>query len=83
VKERNLEGLVVKHTDSRKEPGQRSGAWQKMRVNQDQGFVIEDCFSVQNWLRNVLFDGLGDVCRNTQGSRQLLNKDLELTCYWQ
>lgn len=29
-----LEGLVAKRRDSRYEPGQRSGAWQKMRVNQ-------------------------------------------------
>jgi DNA ligase D-like protein (predicted ligase) len=40
VKERRLEGLVAKHKLSRYEPGQRSGAWQKMRVNQAQEFVI-------------------------------------------
>ncbi len=31
--------LVAKHRDSPYEPGQRSGAWQKMRVNQGQEFV--------------------------------------------
>jgi hypothetical protein len=31
---------VAKRVDSRYEPGQRSGAWQKMRVNQGQEFVI-------------------------------------------
>ena len=40
VKEQGLEGLVAKRRDSRYEPGQRSGAWQKMRVNQGQEFVI-------------------------------------------
>jgi ATP-dependent DNA ligase len=35
-----LEGLVAKRRDSRYEPGQRSGAWQKMRVNQGQELVI-------------------------------------------
>ena len=40
VKEHGLEGLVAKRCDSRYEPGQRSGAWQKMRVNQGQVFVI-------------------------------------------
>ena len=40
VKAQGLEGLVAKRRDSRYEPGQRSGAWQKMRVNQGQGFVI-------------------------------------------
>jgi bifunctional non-homologous end joining protein LigD len=40
VKAQGLEGLVAKHRDSRYEPGLRSGAWQKMRVNQGQEFVI-------------------------------------------
>ena len=35
-----LEGLVAKRRDSRYEPGMRSGAWQKMRVNRGQEFVI-------------------------------------------
>lgn len=40
VKAQHLEGLVAKRRDSRYEPGQRSGAWQKMRINQGQEFVI-------------------------------------------
>jgi len=40
VKEQGLEGLVAKRLDSRYESGQRSGAWQKMRLNQGQEFVI-------------------------------------------
>jgi len=40
VKEQGLEGLVAKRKNSRYESGQRSGAWQKMRVNQGQEFVI-------------------------------------------
>lgn len=40
VKEQGLEGLVSKRRDSKYEPGQRSGAWQKMRVNAGQEFVI-------------------------------------------
>jgi bifunctional non-homologous end joining protein LigD len=40
VKAHGLEGLVAKRLDSRYEPGQRSGAWQKMRVNRGQEFVI-------------------------------------------
>ena len=40
VRSHGLEGLVAKRLDSRYEPGQRSGAWQKMRVNQGQEFVI-------------------------------------------
>ena len=40
VRAQRLEGLVAKRRDSRYEPGLRSGAWQKMRVNQGQEFVI-------------------------------------------
>jgi len=40
VKAQGLEGLVAKRRDSRYEPGLRSGAWMKMRVNQGQEFVI-------------------------------------------
>ena len=35
-----LEGLIAKRRGSLYEPGQRSGAWRKMRVNQGQEFVI-------------------------------------------
>ena len=34
VKAQGLEGLVAKRRDSKYEPGLRSGAWLKMRVNQ-------------------------------------------------
>jgi ATP-dependent DNA ligase len=40
VKAQGLEGLVAKRRDSKYEPGLRSGAWQKMRVNQGQELVI-------------------------------------------
>jgi bifunctional non-homologous end joining protein LigD len=40
VKAEGLEGLVAKRRDSRYESGLRSGAWQKMRVNRGQEFVI-------------------------------------------
>jgi DNA ligase D-like protein (predicted ligase) len=40
VKVQGLEGLVAKRRDSRYEPGLRSGAWMKMRVNQGQELVI-------------------------------------------
>jgi bifunctional non-homologous end joining protein LigD len=35
-----LEGLVAKRLDSTYEPGSRSGAWRKMRLNRGQEFVI-------------------------------------------
>jgi bifunctional non-homologous end joining protein LigD len=40
VKAHGLEGLVAKRRDSAYEPGQRSGACLKMRVNRGQEFVI-------------------------------------------
>ena len=40
VTAQGLEGLIAKRLDSRYEPGQRSGAWQKMRINRGQEFVI-------------------------------------------
>ncbi|MGA2114861.1 MAG: non-homologous end-joining DNA ligase [Bryobacteraceae bacterium] len=40
VRAQGLEGLVAKRLDSRYEPGRRSGAWQKMRINRSEEFVI-------------------------------------------
>jgi bifunctional non-homologous end joining protein LigD len=40
VKTQGLEGLVAKRRTSRYEPGLRSGAWMKMRINRGQEFVI-------------------------------------------
>ncbi len=40
VKAQGLEGLVAKRRDSLYEPGLRLGAWQKMRVNRGQEFVV-------------------------------------------
>jgi DNA ligase D-like protein (predicted ligase) len=40
VQKHGLEGVVAKRADSRYEPGKRSGAWSKHRINQGQEFVI-------------------------------------------
>lgn len=56
IKAQGLEGLVAKRRISKYEPGQRSGAWQKMRVNQGQEFVIagypvpEELRCASDWL---------------------------------
>jgi ATP-dependent DNA ligase len=39
-----LEGIVAKREDSLYEPGQRTGAWIKSRVNRGQEFVIGGYF---------------------------------------
>ena len=40
VRKLGLEGVVGKRIDSVYEPGERSGAWIKLRVNREQEFVI-------------------------------------------
>jgi len=40
VHAQGLEGIVAKDLNSSYEPGRRSGAWRKMRINQGQNFVI-------------------------------------------
>ena len=40
VRAQGVEGIVAKRRDSRYEPDERSGAWQKMRINRGQEFVI-------------------------------------------
>jgi bifunctional non-homologous end joining protein LigD len=40
VRAHGFEGIVAKRRDSAYEPGLRSGAWMKMRVNRGQAFVI-------------------------------------------
>ena len=40
IREQRLEGIIGKRRDSIYEPGKRSGAWIKHRVNQGQEFVI-------------------------------------------
>jgi DNA ligase D-like protein (predicted ligase) len=40
VKQHGLEGVVAKRADSMYEPGRRSGAWSKYRINLAQEFVV-------------------------------------------
>jgi ATP-dependent DNA ligase len=40
IREQELEGAIAKRRDSKYEPGRRSGAWLKIRVNRSQEFVI-------------------------------------------
>jgi hypothetical protein len=40
VREQGLEGIVAKRLDSFYEPGKRSGAWVKLRVNRRQNFIV-------------------------------------------
>ena len=44
VREQRLEGIIGKQKDSHYEPGKRSGAWVKYRVNRGQEFVIGGYF---------------------------------------
>jgi bifunctional non-homologous end joining protein LigD len=40
AKKSGVEGLIAKRRDSRYEPGRRSGAWQKIKLVNEQEFVI-------------------------------------------
>ena len=40
AKELELEGIIAKRKDSLYEPGRRSGAWLKYKINRSQEFVI-------------------------------------------
>jgi len=40
IRSHGLEGVIAKRRDSFYEPGRRTGAWSKMRLNQGQEFVI-------------------------------------------
>lgn len=62
VKAQGLEGLVAKRLDSRYEAGVRSGAWQKMRINRAQEFVIGGYT-----LGTKTFDAL--ICGYYEGNR--------------
>ena len=55
VKSHGLEGLVAKRRTSLYEPGQRNGAWLKMRVNRGQPFVIGGYTPGPNGIDAVVF----------------------------
>jgi bifunctional non-homologous end joining protein LigD len=55
VRAQGLEGVVVKHRNSVYEPGRRSGAWRKMRINHGQEFVIGGYTAGGNTFDSVIF----------------------------
>jgi DNA ligase D-like protein (predicted ligase) len=60
VREQQLEGIVGKRKDSLYEPGKRSGAWIKYRVNRGQEFVIGGYFPGSHGLDAIIvgyYDG--------------------------
>ena len=81
VRAEGLEGLVAKRRDSAYEAGQRSGAWQKMRINRGQEFVIGG-YTIGGRTFDALvfgyFDGprLVYVARTRNGFTPKLREDL-------
>ena len=67
VRAQGLEGIVAKRLDSAYEPGARSGAWRKMRINRGQEFVIAGYTKGGRSFDAVVFgyaDGAAaDLCR--------------------
>jgi ATP-dependent DNA ligase len=63
-----LEGVVAKRKDSAYEPGERSGAWQKVKLEQQQEFVVGGYRPGSNGIDALLvghFDGK-DLMRQQQ-----------------
>jgi DNA ligase D-like protein (predicted ligase) len=54
VREHGLEGVVGKRRDSIYEPGQRSGAWVKVRSNRGQEFVIGGFVPGSNGVESII-----------------------------
>ena len=81
VRAQGFEGLVAKRRDSRYEPGQRSGAWQKMRINKGQEFVIAG-YTLGGGTFDALIFGYYDeskllyVARTRNGFTPRLREDL-------
>jgi bifunctional non-homologous end joining protein LigD len=81
VKAQGFEGLVAKRRNSIYEPGQRSGAWQKMRVNQGQEFVIGGYTRGTSTFDALVFgyyqgDGLIYVARTRNGFTPAVRRQL-------
>ncbi len=55
VRAQSLEGVIAKRLNSIYEPGQRSGAWRKMRLNRGQEFVIGGYTTGSRTLDAVIF----------------------------
>lgn len=55
LREQGLEGLVAKRRNSIYEPGLRSGAWKKMRLNRSQDFVIAGYTPAGHGIDAVIF----------------------------
>jgi bifunctional non-homologous end joining protein LigD len=54
VAQQGLEGVVAKRLDSVYEPGKRSGAWRKMRVNKGQELVIGGYIPLKGTFESLL-----------------------------
>lgn len=72
VREQGLEGIIGKQKDSHYQPGKRSGAWIKYRVNRGQEFVVGGYFPGPHGLDSLIvgyYDGdkLRYVARTRNG----------------
>lgn len=72
VKEQGLEGVIAKRRDSLYQPGRRTGAWVKYRINQGQEFVIGGYFPGPHGFDSIIVgyyrrDNLVYVARTRNG----------------
>jgi ATP-dependent DNA ligase len=67
IREQRLEGVIAKRLDSSYQPGKRSGAWVKMRVNRGQELVIGGYVTAPNNFDSIVVGWLlrrpaADLC---------------------
>jgi bifunctional non-homologous end joining protein LigD len=82
VRGQGLEGVVAKNLESIYEPGRRSGAWQKMRINKGQEFVIGGFTTGAQMFDALIFgyyegDSLIYTGRTRNGFTPLLREQLQ------
>jgi ATP-dependent DNA ligase len=74
VREQGLEGVIAKRLDSTYQPGKRSGAWVKMRVNRGQELIIGGYVPAPNNFDSIVVGYY--ECRQDEVVRVLTHLDL-------
>lgn len=82
VRDQGLEGIVAKNLNSAYEPGRRSGAWRKMRINKGQEFVIGGYTQGTNTFDALIFGYYEDgkllyAGRTRSGFTPMLREELQ------
>lgn len=74
----NLEGIVAKKKDSLYYPGKRSRVWLKMKVYQDEDYVICGYVPIAYGMKDVIFGAYNEHHQLYHAATVMSNKDKEL-----